>query len=83
MGQEVTTTALQVAMAYGAVANGGVLMRPRLVTAFLDAHGDTVRRVPSRPIRRVVSEKTAQLLVEALRGVVDHGTGSPGGHRRH
>lgn len=75
MGQEVTTTALQVAMAYGAVANGGVLMRPRLVTAFLDAHGDTVRRVPSRPIRRVVSEKTAQLLVEALRGVVDHGTG--------
>jgi cell division protein FtsI/penicillin-binding protein 2 len=50
-------------------------MRPRLVTALLDARGDTVRRVPSRPIRRVVSEKTAQLLVEALRGVVDHGTG--------
>jgi cell division protein FtsI/penicillin-binding protein 2 len=75
MGQEVTVTALQLAMAYGAVANGGVLMRPRLVSAFLDARGDTVRTILPRPVRQVVSAETSQQIIEALRGVVDHGTG--------
>lgn len=75
MGQEITATALQMAMAYGVVANGGVLMRPRLVSAYLDARGDTVRTILPRPVRQVVSPETAAQLLEALRGVVDHGTG--------
>ncbi|MEN9354931.1 MAG: hypothetical protein RL318_2256 [Fibrobacterota bacterium] len=75
MGQEITATALQMAMAYGVVANGGILMRPRLVSALMDAHGDTVRTILPRPVRQVVSAETALLLMEALRGVVDHGTG--------
>jgi len=75
MGQEVTATALQMAMAYGAIANGGVLMRPRLVSALIDSRGDTVRRIAPRPVRQVVSERTAAKVLEALRGVVDHGTG--------
>lgn len=76
IGQEISATALQVAMAYGALANGGVLMRPRLVSAYLDARGDTVRAILPRPVRQVVSAATSEKVLEALRAVVDHGTGT-------
>lgn len=75
IGQEVAVTPLQVAMAYAALANGGVLMRPRMVRALVAAGGDTVERVPVRPVRRVVSREVADEVVAALRQVVDSGTG--------
>jgi cell division protein FtsI (penicillin-binding protein 3) len=39
MGQEIGVTALQLTMAYAAVANGGNLMKPRLVRAIIDENG--------------------------------------------
>src|SRR5260370_15327054 len=38
-GQAITTTPLHIAMAYAAIANGGVLMKPRLVTRITDSEG--------------------------------------------
>lgn len=75
IGQEVTVTALQMAMAYAALANDGVLMRPRLVRALISPEGDTVQRFAPRAVRRSVSAKTAAAVLEALHGVVDSGTG--------
>ena len=39
IGQEISVTAVQLVAAFGAVANGGVLMQPRLMRATLDADG--------------------------------------------
>jgi cell division protein FtsI (penicillin-binding protein 3) len=75
IGQEVSVTALQMTAAFGAVANGGVLMQPRLVQAILDAHGRELRRLPPRTIRQVVSPETARTLTGLLVRVVEAGTG--------
>jgi cell division protein FtsI (penicillin-binding protein 3) len=75
IGQEISVTALQMVAAFGAVANGGVLMQPRLVRATFDADGREIRRVEPRPVRRVISEATARTLMGLMVQIVDHGTG--------
>src|SRR5213079_2529085 len=52
IGQEISVTALQMVAAFGAVANGGVLMSPRLVRATFDADGRELRRVEPKALRR-------------------------------
>ena len=75
IGQEIGVTALQLAMAYGAIANGGVLMAPRLVAGTIGPDGQFEDRGGPQPIRRVVSRKTAATLSEVLTRVVEKGTG--------
>jgi cell division protein FtsI (penicillin-binding protein 3) len=75
IGQEVSVTALQMLAAFGAVANGGTLVQPRLVKAEFDAEGREVRRVQPRAVRQVVSPETARTLTRLLVQVVDDGTG--------
>jgi len=74
IGYEVSVTALQLALAYGAVANGGVLMTPQLVREVRSTEGDVVRRHAPRASHRVLSGRTAQTLREMLTAVVDSGT---------
>jgi len=73
IGQEIGVTPLQIISAYSAIANGGVLIEPRVVGEVL--HGNQRQPMPPAPSRRVVSEHTAELMKEMLAGVVDHGTG--------
>lgn len=75
IGQEIGTTALQVATAYGVIANGGVLLAPRFYRygrveerRFLEASTDT--------IRRVISAETAAIMRDFLEGTVRRGTGT-------
>ena len=75
IGQEIGVTALQLAMAYGAIANGGVLMAPRIVAGTIGPDGQFKSRGGPQSVRRVVSRKTAATLVEVLTGVVEKGTG--------
>ena len=75
IGQEVSVTALQMLAAFGAVANGGTLMQPRLVKAEFDADGREMRRIEPRAVRQVVSPETARTLSRMLVEVVEHGTG--------
>ena len=79
IGYEMSATPLQMAMAYGAIANGGVLMRPRLVREIRDANGTLVERFDPQEIRRVVKRRTAEQLGRALVDVVDSGTGGAAG----
>ena len=75
MGQEVGVTAVQLVTAYSAVANGGVLLEPRLVRdLFLGQAHDPLPPVPGH---RVISERTANLMKEFLTAVVQRGTGKP------
>lgn len=75
IGYEISVTPLQMAMAYGALANGGVLMEPRLVREVRSRDGEVLRRYPPRAVRRVVSPEVAEALAEALVEVVTEGTG--------
>ena len=77
IGHEVTVTPLQLALAYGAIANGGVLMQPRLVREVRDARGNLVSRESPQALHRVFSEGTSQLLCTMLQSVVDSGTATP------
>ncbi|MDR4467469.1 MAG: penicillin-binding protein 2 [Nitrospira sp.] len=75
MGQEIGVTPIQMVTAVAALANGGVLMRPYVVSEIRDAEGHLLRRVPSQIRRRVVSPETARSVTKILEGVVTHGTG--------
>lgn len=81
IGYEVAVTPLQLALAYGALANGGLLMRPQLVTRSVGPGG--AERWVSEPhvIRRVVPEEVAAELRETLARAVTQGTGRSAGLR--
>ena len=65
-GQGVGVTALQMASAYAAVVNGGVLMKPQVVERIV-GRDDRVVSFRPEPIRRVISQETANKVVELLR----------------
>jgi cell division protein FtsI (penicillin-binding protein 3) len=75
IGQEVSVTALQMVAAFGAIANGGVLMQPRLVRAVFDTDGRETRRFEPTPVRQVISSETARTLTRLMTQVVAAGTG--------
>jgi cell division protein FtsI (penicillin-binding protein 3) len=66
-GQGVTSTSLQLAMATATLANGGVRMKPRLVTRVQDMHGipEYVQRpeVAQRVVSRETAEATGRMMV--------------------
>jgi cell division protein FtsI/penicillin-binding protein 2 len=74
IGYEVDVTALQLAQAYGVLANDGVLVPARIVLGTRDEDGHFVAEQPPEP-RRVVSARTAVTMTNMLEGVVLHGTG--------
>lgn len=76
MGYEISVTSLQLAAAYGALANDGVLMRPYLVREVRNADGEVVHRRRPEPMRRVVRREVADAVDAVLSRVVDGGTGS-------
>jgi len=71
LGQELTISPLQLAMAYAAIANGGWLLRPQLVVSDAGAGG----RTADSPQIRVMDEDLARRLRDMLEGVVREGTG--------
>jgi cell division protein FtsI/penicillin-binding protein 2 len=77
-GQGITVTVLQLASAYGAIANGGILMKPYVVDEIRHADGSVERRAP-KAVRRVISERTARLLSGMLVQVVERGHGKRAG----
>ena len=76
IGYEVSVTPLQMAMAYGALANGGLLMAPRLVRELRDADGSVMERFEPQVVRRVVDADVAAAVGRALVDVVEDGTGT-------
>jgi cell division protein FtsI (penicillin-binding protein 3) len=74
MGYQVGVTALQMAAAVSAVANGGELIEPRIVRAVI--HDRTRSAVPRKVVGRAISPATAALLTEIMEQVVERGTGT-------
>jgi cell division protein FtsI (penicillin-binding protein 3) len=76
IGQGVAVTALQLALAFGAIANDGKLVEPVIVKSIVDGDGSNTVDSHGQVVRRVISEDAASKLRNLLVGVVDFGTGS-------
>ena len=72
-GQGISVTPMQMVMAYAAVANGGFLMRPYVVSRVVSPNGDVLFQNQPHVVRRVVSEKTSHLLASMLKEVTSEG----------
>ncbi len=71
LGQELTVSPLQMAMAYAAIANGGWLLKPRLVVPGAHPANDPV----SDARVRILDKALAERLRSMLEGVIRDGTG--------
>jgi cell division protein FtsI (penicillin-binding protein 3) len=73
MGYEFGVTPVQLAAAYGAIANDGLLLTPTLVREIRSPSGEVLYRHEPEPVRRVVTPVIAMKLREFLRGAVGEG----------
>jgi len=76
IGQEIGVTALQLVTAASAVANGGWLMKPYVVSDIRSSQGQVVAQFGPQVRRRPISAETARTLTGIMEGVVTNGTGS-------
>ncbi|MBN3039277.1 MAG: penicillin-binding protein [Candidatus Omnitrophica bacterium] len=75
MGQEVAVTPLQLITAMSAIANDGILFKPKIIRFIQHKDGQIVKSFPVQEIRRVISPENAKVLKDILSGVVEQGTG--------
>ncbi len=75
MGHEIGVTPIQMVSAIAAIANGGVLMKPYVVSAIRDAQGRVLKHKLPKVKRRVISLEAARTVTTILEGVVTDGTG--------
>jgi peptidoglycan glycosyltransferase len=77
IGQDkLRVTPLQMAMVASAVANGGVLMKPRMGDRVVDRDGRTTERIEPEELRRVMSEEAARAVTGMMTNVVREGSGT-------
>ena len=76
IGYEVAVTALQMASAYSAIANGGFLLKPRLVNQIFSHNGKVIYKENPEVIRKVAEPETMNIIKEMLAQVVQKGTGT-------
>ncbi|WP_328503707.1 penicillin-binding transpeptidase domain-containing protein [Streptomyces sp. NBC_00457] len=74
---DVTATPLQMAMVSAAIANGGELVTPHMVSEITDSGGDALENYDDNTnTTRIVSDDTAEQLQSAMETVVSKGTGT-------
>ncbi|MGW0537698.1 peptidoglycan D,D-transpeptidase FtsI family protein [Streptomyces sp. NPDC003032] len=73
---DVTATPLQMSMVSAAIANGGELAEPHMVSQITDSDGNVLEKYGDGDSQRVMSGSTAEGLRSAMRTVVEKGTGS-------
>ncbi len=73
-GQGVSVTPLQMMVAYQAVANDGVLLRPRIMKGIVK-NGRILRKSKKEVIRKIGDPKTCKILMELLHEATEEGTG--------
>lgn len=73
IGQEIGVTPLQVLRAYSAIANGGMLVRPFIVSEIVSPTGEVIKSFSPKVEGRVISQDTAEMVKEILKTVVEEG----------
>ena len=77
-GQTNSLTPIQVCTGLCAIANGGKLLKPYVVSEIKDDNGNTVSKTQTTVVRQVISEDTAKKVCGMMQSVVDKGTGKNG-----
>jgi len=75
IGQEIGVTPMQMAAAYCALANGGTLMKPYIVSQIVGRGGGEGVKFQPQPVRRVITQETCAKVNKMLQRVVESGTG--------
>jgi len=75
IGQTNAVSPLQLLNAFGAIANGGNLMKPQIVKEIRDVDGNLLETVEPELIRKVISQSTSDSVMSVLETVVSAGTG--------
>ncbi|MEG1705478.1 MAG: penicillin-binding transpeptidase domain-containing protein [Clostridia bacterium] len=74
-GQTIQITALQTAVNYCAMANGGYLIKPFVVKEIRSKDGNFTKKTESQVVKQIVSKNTADSVLSALEDTVKTGTG--------
>jgi stage V sporulation protein D (sporulation-specific penicillin-binding protein) len=77
-GQRIKVTPLQLITSISAIANDGVLMKPRIVKQIVNTDTNAVTNIQTEEIRQVISSETASKMLDMMESVVAEGTGSSG-----
>ena len=73
IGQEISVTNLQLAMAYCAIANGGYLVRPKIIKN-IKKNDELIYNTEIEVIRKVLKKETSKTMLNYLADVVETGT---------
>lgn len=73
IGQGVAVTALQMVGLFGAIANGGLLMRPYVVSQVRGSDGSVLYQAQPEVLSHPISPETATLMRSLLKGVTEEG----------
>jgi stage V sporulation protein D (sporulation-specific penicillin-binding protein) len=74
-GHGIAVTPIQLINAISAIANGGNLMKPRLVSQLIDSEGNIVIKNEPEIKRQVISKTTSDTMLNMMESVVSNGTG--------
>ncbi|HXA34316.1 MAG TPA: penicillin-binding transpeptidase domain-containing protein [Acidimicrobiales bacterium] len=72
--QNVTASALQMALVAAGIANGGVIETPHVMAQIRDSQGNLVTSYTTKPWLKATTTSTAQLVTSLMQGVVTSGT---------
>lgn len=73
IGQEVAATPLQMLRVYSAIANGGFLVRPHVVSEIISPDGQVLSSLRDKEVKQIISSKTAETFKDILKSVVEEG----------
>ncbi|QUI23202.1 penicillin-binding protein 2 [Vallitalea pronyensis] len=74
-GQSFNITPIQLMTSFGSLVNGGYIYEPHIVKKIVNPNGNVVSATSKRQLRQPISTETAQMIKDALRSVVENGTG--------
>ncbi|WP_378955709.1 penicillin-binding protein [Pelosinus sp. sgz500959] len=75
IGQSIAVTPLQLVRAVGAIANGGVLLKPHIIKEIRNVDGSLDREIAVESLRQVITPETARTLTGMMEKVVSEGGG--------
>lgn len=74
-GQSISVTPIQMITAVSAVANDGILMKPRIVKEITDSNSQILKSFDPLMVKRVISKETANQMMDIMESVVSNGSG--------
>ena len=81
-GQGIQVTPMQLITSISAIANDGILMKPKIVKQIINTDNNAVTNIEDKEIRQVISKETASEMLDMMESVVNSaGSGSKGSVR--